>query len=42
MKKKIIVFALLILLCISLFGCSKSVEIIGGADGETNIFVEKK
>lgn len=41
MKKKIIVLVLLILICISLFGCGKSIGIIGGADGETSIYVEE-
>ena len=42
MRKKIIALILLIIMCGSFAGCNTSICIIGGADGETSIFVEEK
>lgn len=41
--KKIVALLLLFMMCLALFGCTaKSIGIIGGADGPTNIIVEEK
>lgn len=37
--KRLIAFFLAVVLCISLVSCSQSIGIIGGADGETQIYV---
>ena len=43
MMKKFVAVFLLIAMCLALFGCnSKSISIIGGADGPTDIIVEEK
>lgn len=38
--KKIIALVLAVVMCLTLASCSKSIGIIGGADGETDIYVE--
>lgn len=42
--KRLIAAILTLMLCVSLTSCSdsKSIGIIGGADGETNIYVSEK
>lgn len=40
--KRLIAVIMAILICVTLASCSKSIGIIGGADGETNIYVSGK
>ena len=42
--KRLIAVILTLMICVSLASCSesKSIGIIGGADGETNIYVSEK
>lgn len=40
--KRLAAVILNIVICIALASCSQSIGIIGGADGETNIYVSEK